>query len=291
MTPVELSRTVLHAVRRAVAEGELCVTVPERAVVVPPGPGGCGDYATSIALQLARSAGEPPRRVAEILRARLLDERRIADVVVTGPGFLNLSLESTASADLVEEILRRGQCYGHAAGPSGNSVLLRCPAEVRAVVVADALARVLRSQGDSVRVECDGRLDPRWESVLGADATVRGGGQATAGGNGSTTGEVHATGGHPIDVGDIPATGTSTGGTDSPGADAPTDASVTTDLNDTLSADTPTAGDNTPAADTPTDAGVTSTTSPTPQAPRPLTNHPVTFPPVPLRPVPAPTDP
>ncbi|MFD5164314.1 ArgS-related anticodon-binding protein NrtL [Streptomyces hawaiiensis] len=175
MTPAELSRTVLHAVRRAVDDGELSVTVPERAVVAPPGPGGCGDYATNIALQLARPAGRPPRDVAEILRARLLGEQRFTDVVVTGPGFLNLSLRGTASADLVGEILRRGRRYGHATtGFSGTAVRLRCPAEVRAVVVADALARVLRSQGDFVRVECEGRPAPEWESVLGADLATRG---------------------------------------------------------------------------------------------------------------------
>ncbi|GHD09520.1 hypothetical protein GCM10010313_30390 [Streptomyces violarus] len=174
MTPVELSRTVLHAVRRAVDEGELRVAVPERAVVTPPGPGGCGDYATNIALQLARAAQQPPRRVAEILRVRLLDDHRITDVVVTGTGFLNLSLESAASVALVDEILRRGRRYGHAAGFSGEIVRLRCRAEVRAVVVADTLARLLRSQGASVRIECDGTPDPEWQSVLGVDVTTRG---------------------------------------------------------------------------------------------------------------------
>ncbi|SMQ18939.1 arginyl-tRNA synthetase [Streptomyces sp. Ag82_O1-12] len=175
MTPVELSRTVLHAVRRAVDEGELSVTVPERAVVAPPGPGGCGDYATNVALQLARPAGQPPQRVAEILRARLLDEQRFTDVVVTGPGFLNFSLRGTASADLVEEVLRRGLRYGHATtGFSGTAVGISCPAEVRAVVVADAVSRVLRSQGAYVRVECEGRPAPEWQSVLGADVTTPG---------------------------------------------------------------------------------------------------------------------
>ncbi|MFI8830474.1 ArgS-related anticodon-binding protein NrtL [Streptomyces afghaniensis] len=181
MTPVELSRTVLHAVRRAVDEGELSVTVPERAVVTPPGPGGCGDYATGIALQLAGAAGQPPRRVAEILRARLAGEAFIGDVVVTGPGFLNFSLEHDATALLVEEILRRGRRYGHAEGAGGTVVRLRCPAEVRAVVVADALARVLRSQGDVVSVTCDGRPAPEWETVLGVDADPSGSPSRSAG--------------------------------------------------------------------------------------------------------------
>ncbi|MFJ4536186.1 ArgS-related anticodon-binding protein NrtL [Streptomyces tibetensis] len=175
MTPAELSRTVLHAVRRAVDEGELSVTVPERAVVAPPGPGGRGDYATSIALQLARAAGRPPRDVAEVLRARLLDEQRFADVVVTGPGFLNVSLHRTASGDLVDEILRRGLRYGHTTdGFSGVALKIYCRAEVRAVVVTDVVARLARSQGDIVRVLCTGRTVPEWKSVLGADITTPG---------------------------------------------------------------------------------------------------------------------
>lgn len=174
VTPVELSHTVLHAVRRAVDEGELSVAVPERVVVTPPGPGGCGDYATNVALQLARAAQQPPRRVAEVLRVRLLDDHRITDVVVTGAGFLNLSLESAASVALVDEILRRGRRYGHAEGFSGDIVRLRCRAEVRAVVVTDTLACLLRSQGASVRIECEGTPDPEWQSVLGVDVTTRG---------------------------------------------------------------------------------------------------------------------
>ncbi|MDO0936629.1 DALR anticodon-binding domain-containing protein [Streptomyces sp. DG2A-72] len=167
MTPVELSRTVLRAVRRAVDEGELSVTVPERAVVTAPGAGGCGDYATNIALQLARPAGQPPLRVAEILRPYLIDTAAVSDVVVTGPGFLNISLRSAAPVALVEEILRRGQRYGHAEGPDHQPLLpLHAPHEVRAVVVMDATARILRSQGAVVRTGCEARPEPEWSDIL-----------------------------------------------------------------------------------------------------------------------------
>ncbi|MEV0641982.1 ArgS-related anticodon-binding protein NrtL [Streptomyces sp. NPDC050619] len=166
MTPVELSRTVLCAVRRAVDEGELSVTVPGRAVVTVPGPGGCGDYATNIALQLARPAGQPPRRVAEILRPHLLDTAVVADVVITGPGFINIRLESTSPAALVEEILRRGLRYGHADSPTEKLAQLHAAHEVRAVVTADTVARLLRSQGTLVRISCAARPEPEWEEVL-----------------------------------------------------------------------------------------------------------------------------
>ncbi|GGQ56255.1 ArgS-related anticodon-binding protein NrtL [Streptomyces asoensis] len=169
MTPVELSRTVLCAVRRAVDDGELSVVVPGQALVTAPGPGGCGDYATTIALQLARPAGQPPRRVAEVLRPYLLGASGVRDVVVTGPGFLNISLRrAEVSAALVGEILRAGTRYGHADGPTGQLVQLHAPHEVRAVVVMDAVARVLRSQGVLVRTSCAARPEPGWTEVLGA---------------------------------------------------------------------------------------------------------------------------
>ncbi|MBE8472613.1 ArgS-related anticodon-binding protein NrtL [Streptomyces justiciae] len=168
MTPVELSSTVLRAVRRAVDGGELSVTVPGRAVVAPPGPGGCGDYATNIALQLARPAGRPADKVAAILRAHLLDAPGVTDVVVTGPGFLNISLRESGSGALVEEILRRGRHYGCADGLTGEIFRLHAPHEVRAVVVMDAVSRLLRSQGALVRNTCEAPPEPEWTDLLGA---------------------------------------------------------------------------------------------------------------------------
>ncbi|MFF7287420.1 ArgS-related anticodon-binding protein NrtL [Streptomyces griseorubiginosus] len=175
MTPVELSRTVLRAVRRAVDDGELDVGVPAAVKVTPPGPGGCGDYATNLALQLAGPAGQPPLRVAEILRTRLLHSDGIGDVVVTGPGFLNISLQGEGSqAALVREILEAGERYGHVERPTGQLVQLYAPHEVRAVVVMDALARVLRSQGALVRTSCASRPEPDWAQVLGAHVDAHG---------------------------------------------------------------------------------------------------------------------
>ncbi|MDT9699301.1 ArgS-related anticodon-binding protein NrtL [Streptomyces sp. P17] len=174
MTPVELSRTVLRAVRRAVDEGELRVAVPERALVTVPGPGGCGDYATNIALQLARPAGRTPRHVAEILRPHLVGVDGVTDVVVTGPGFINFSLRATAPTALVEEILRRGPRYGFADGPTGQVVQLHCPHEVRAVVVMDVVRRLLRSQGALVRTSCEAPPEPEWQDVLGVRVDAAG---------------------------------------------------------------------------------------------------------------------
>ncbi|MFC8218599.1 ArgS-related anticodon-binding protein NrtL [Streptomyces sp. NPDC057362] len=204
MTPVELSRTVLHAVRRAVDAGELSVAVPTRAVVAPPGPGGCGDYATSIALQLARPAGQTPFRVAEVLRPYLIGTDGITDVVLTGPGFLNISLDrAAAGVGLVREILRRGDRYGYAEQPDGRVVQLHCPHDLRAVVVAEASARLLRSQGALVRVTAEGFEDV-WTSVLGVTVDAVG----------------HAPAELPVNVRPVPVPASETGDVMSLGRDA-----------------------------------------------------------------------
>ncbi|SOD83762.1 ArgS-related anticodon-binding protein NrtL [Streptomyces sp. Ag109_G2-15] len=178
MTPVELSRTVLHAVRRAVEQGELSVAVPERVVVTEPGAGGCGDYATNVALQLARSAGLPPLRVAEILLPYLVGAEGIRDVVVTGPGFLNISLEEQADVaeGVVRDILECGGRYGYGSGLAGEVVVLRVPYEARAEVVADAVVRIVGTQGGRCEVEHGEPVNlrpvpaPEDPAPLGADA-------------------------------------------------------------------------------------------------------------------------
>ncbi|MEU3242717.1 ArgS-related anticodon-binding protein NrtL [Streptomyces sp. NPDC006875] len=160
MTPLELSRTVLSAVRRAVDAGELSVAVPVRAQVAPPGPGGCGDYATNIALQLARPAGRSAAQVAEILRPHLAGADGVADVTITGPGFLNIRLGGgePAVASLVREI-ERGS-YGHGDALAGQVLPLRIPYDIRAEVVADTLVRIIATQGGQALVQHDGPRPP-----------------------------------------------------------------------------------------------------------------------------------
>jgi arginyl-tRNA synthetase len=152
VTPVELSRTVMHAVRCAVDAGELRVTVPARVVVAPPGPGGWGDYATNVALQLARPAGQPPLRVAEVIRPYLAAASGVTGVEITGPGFLNIRLTASAAEGLVRRVLGEGLGYGHGDSLAGQVVCLRIPYDVRAEVVADAVVRIVSAQGGRAEV-------------------------------------------------------------------------------------------------------------------------------------------
>jgi len=61
MTPADLADAILAAVRAAVEDGDLAVAVPSKATVERPRNPEHGDYATNLALQLAKPAGKPPR--------------------------------------------------------------------------------------------------------------------------------------------------------------------------------------------------------------------------------------
>lgn len=173
VTPAELSRTVLHAVCRAVEDGALRAPVPESVSVERPRPGGCGDFATNVALRLAGPAGQRPRAVAEMLRHRIAEVPGIAGIEITGPGFLNITLDAGAQQALVREVLERGSRYGWIA-PTGAVAQPGYRAEARAAVTADALRRILVSQGTLVRTSCEGAADPVW-AELGVRVEAQGG--------------------------------------------------------------------------------------------------------------------
>ncbi|MFJ7997826.1 ArgS-related anticodon-binding protein NrtL [Streptomyces sp. NPDC096310] len=159
MTPAELSRTVLHAVCRAVEDDALPGPVPERVAVDRPRPGGRGDYATNVALRLAGPAGRPPREVAEILRTTLLRTAPgsgIERVEITGPGFLNFTLAAGSRADartgLLRTIRRAGTRYGHGDALAGTTAALAPAEEPRAALWTRTAVKLLRTQGAEAAV-------------------------------------------------------------------------------------------------------------------------------------------
>ncbi|MGW9045689.1 ArgS-related anticodon-binding protein NrtL [Streptomyces lydicus] len=164
MTPAELSRTVLRSVRGAVEERELSVPVPARIVVQPPPRPGCGDYASNVALQLAKPAGRPAREVAEILRKRLAGTAGIDRVEIAGPGFLNFTLGDGALVALVRDVLAQGTAYGDRSagdGPvAGRASAARPRPGGRAAVVGEALERIGAAAGRTGRADGPPALVP-----------------------------------------------------------------------------------------------------------------------------------
>ena len=60
-----------------------------------------GDYATNVALQLAKQVGKNPREIAELVREMLAADEHLQSIEVAGPGFLNLKLTDAALAEEV----------------------------------------------------------------------------------------------------------------------------------------------------------------------------------------------
>ncbi len=171
VTPADLSATVLHAVRRAVDEHVLRAPVPARVRVERTRPGGRGDYASAVALQLAGPAALTAREVAEILRERVAGAPGIGRVEITGPGFLNFTLDATADAHgaLMSRVREQGMRYGHGDALAGDLLQFSHPREVRAAVTAHAVGGLARAQGARVAVTCGAAPDPDW-ALLGITA-------------------------------------------------------------------------------------------------------------------------
>ena len=163
MTPSELAAAITDAVRDAVGVGDLDVPVPEKVLVERPRNREHGDYASNVAFRLARSAGQSPRAVAELLARRLDSVPGVAKVEVAGPGFLNISLEPAAQGRLVLVITNAGDGYGRSSAFAGLRLNLEFvsanptgPLHIggaRWAAVGDALARVLRATGADVASE------------------------------------------------------------------------------------------------------------------------------------------
>ena len=157
--------TRVHAICAALAGegGWPAGTDFSRVVVEPPRDAGHGDMATNAAMVLAREAKAKPRDLAEAIAARLRADPLIEKVDVAGPGFINLSLKTSAWTDALRTVLREGQAFGRAAPPSSAKVNVEYvsanptgPMHVghcRGAVFGDALASLLDFAGYDVARE------------------------------------------------------------------------------------------------------------------------------------------
>ena len=73
-----------------------------------------GDFATNVALQLARRVGRKPRDAAEAIVAALPANDEVARADIAGPGFINFTLSSDSRFAVVRRVLAEGQAFGRA---------------------------------------------------------------------------------------------------------------------------------------------------------------------------------
>ncbi|MFT4299580.1 MAG: arginine--tRNA ligase [Aeromicrobium sp.] len=165
MTPEQLSDVIVSALGRLAADGRLSLPepLPTTVLVERPKVKEHGDYATNIALQLAKKAGRPPRDLAADLAAELAAHDGIAAAEVAGPGFLNLRVAAGAQGALALDVLAAGADYGRSDVYAGQRVNLEFVSAnptgpihiggVRWAAVGDSLGRLLEFAGAEVTRE------------------------------------------------------------------------------------------------------------------------------------------
>ncbi|AYE97155.1 arginine--tRNA ligase [Mycobacterium paragordonae] len=161
MTPADLAELLKTTATAVLAEHDLDVSaLPPTVTVERPRNPDHGDYASNLALQLAKKVGANPRELAGWLAEALAQADGIASAEVAGPGFINLRLEASAQAKIVTEVIDAGEAFGHSETLKAQKINLEFvsanptgPIHIggtRWAAVGDALGRLLTTQGAEV---------------------------------------------------------------------------------------------------------------------------------------------
>jgi arginyl-tRNA synthetase len=81
-----------------------------------------GDFACNVALQLAKQAKMPPRKLAEMLLANLPEDPIVSKVVIAGPGFLNFYIQENLHSAVLDIIMQQQDQYGLSKTYAGKKV-------------------------------------------------------------------------------------------------------------------------------------------------------------------------
>jgi arginyl-tRNA synthetase len=156
-----ITERLTEAVRAALAAAGL--PSPDECAWEVPRQAEHGDYASNVALVLARPARRPPRQIAEAIVRHFPTLDEVARLEVAGPGFVNVFLSPVWTAGALRQVLDAGERYGHGASHAGRRVRLEFVSanptgplvivNARAAAVGDSLARLLRAQGAAVTTE------------------------------------------------------------------------------------------------------------------------------------------
>jgi arginyl-tRNA synthetase len=165
VNPEQLSETIVDALGALVADGAITLPdgVPTQVTVERPRQKGHGDYATNVALQLAKKAGTNPRALADLVAEKLRAADGISDVEVAGPGFLNVTVEAGAQGQVAADIVAAGEAFGSSDAFAGEKINLEFVSAnptgplhlggVRWAAVGDALGRIFTKTGAEVTRE------------------------------------------------------------------------------------------------------------------------------------------
>ncbi|WP_293003787.1 arginine--tRNA ligase [Mycobacterium sp.] len=161
MNPADLAELLKVTATAVLTQHALDITaLPAVIAVERPRNPEHGDYASNLALQVAKKVGANPRELAGWLADALAAADGIASAEVAGPGFINLRLDASAQGLIVNNVIDAGQSYGHADTEAGHKINLEFvsanptgPIHIggtRWAAVGDALGRLLTTQGADV---------------------------------------------------------------------------------------------------------------------------------------------
>lgn len=179
----DLARLIGSAVVSAQSAGDLPAFERPEIVVEQPRKPEHGDFATPIALQLARPARRAPLDIARILTRHLTLPAYLSEATVSPPGFVNFRLEDSFLQQQVTEILQKGDAYGNLDWGQGKRVQVEFvsanptgPLTVgrgRGGVIGDTLARALTAAGYEVQREYYYNDAGRQIELLGESLRIR----------------------------------------------------------------------------------------------------------------------
>jgi arginyl-tRNA synthetase len=159
----ELQKVIEAAVARAQADGSLPSSAVPETTVERATNEAHGDYATPLALKLARAARMSPMAIAAVIQERADLPDSVAALEIAPPGFLNFRLTTAWLESQVDAILAAGSSFGAVDLGGGRSVQVEFvsanptgPLHVgtgRGAALGDSLARVLERAGYAVQRE------------------------------------------------------------------------------------------------------------------------------------------
>ena len=164
----EVAAAIHKALEIAKKSNLLQCQIPAQIILERPKNRDHGDYATSIALTLAKQANLQPRVIAQVIidsmsSNNLLAPAGISKTEIAGPGFINITLATASQAAIIPKIISAGKEYGSSNLLVGKKINLEFVSanptgplhlgHTRWAAVGDSLGRVLSAAGAEVTRE------------------------------------------------------------------------------------------------------------------------------------------
>jgi len=142
-----------------------------------------GDFASNIAMTLAKQAARPPRELAQLIVGQIAPQKPVDKIEIAGPGFINFFLDSNAAYSAITNVLQAGDDYGRSDYGQGEKIQIEFvsanptgPLHVghgRGAAYGATLANVLRYVGYDVQCEYYVNDAGRQMDILGTSTWLR----------------------------------------------------------------------------------------------------------------------